>query len=278
LLGNHRVFISMYENGSGDLTKEILREFSPTLDALNVPHRIVVDDNPRPSSFHRIEYMAQIRNKALEPLYEQSREYDRVVFLNDVFFCPSDLMELVYQAETQDAHLTCGEDFEKRYGMLRFYDTWVSRDIQGNAFNNQYRSIADDYNAVSGQIFNHPFQVQCCWNGIAVLDASVFDEGIRFRRSNAAECSASECSLLCNDMWAKGYNRAVVVPRIKVAYATDARDELRLPYNFPRDAKLGGWSSMKVDYEAGPKEVYCHPLNEVGAMAPDGPASMVPLG
>ncbi|ORX72748.1 hypothetical protein DL89DRAFT_82388 [Linderina pennispora] len=63
LLGNHRVFISMYENGSGDLTKEILREFSPTLDALNVPHRIVVDGNPRPSSFHRIEYMAQIRNK-----------------------------------------------------------------------------------------------------------------------------------------------------------------------------------------------------------------------
>ncbi|KAJ1944588.1 hypothetical protein FBU59_002559, partial [Linderina macrospora] len=71
LLGNHRIFISVYENGSSDKTKEILHEFEKTLDTLSVPHRIVADGNPRPSSFHRIEYMAKIRNRALEPLYEQ---------------------------------------------------------------------------------------------------------------------------------------------------------------------------------------------------------------
>ena len=32
------------------------------------------------------------------------------------------------------------------------------------------------------------------------------------------ECSASECSLLCNDYWAAGYGRIVMIPRVKLAY------------------------------------------------------------
>ena len=32
------------------------------------------------------------------------------------------------------------------------------------------------------------------------------------------ECSASECSLICNDYWERGYGRVMMVPRVKLAY------------------------------------------------------------
>ena len=32
------------------------------------------------------------------------------------------------------------------------------------------------------------------------------------------ECSASECSLICNDYWSAGYGRIMMVPRVKLAY------------------------------------------------------------
>ena len=32
------------------------------------------------------------------------------------------------------------------------------------------------------------------------------------------ECSASECSLICNDYWEVGYGRIMMVPRVKLAY------------------------------------------------------------
>ena len=32
------------------------------------------------------------------------------------------------------------------------------------------------------------------------------------------ECSASECSLVCNDYWNADYGRIVMVPRVKLAY------------------------------------------------------------
>ena len=76
-----------------------------------------------------------------------------------------------------------------------------------------------------------PLQVQSCWNGIAVLDSAPFytPPHVRFRMARIAEgeCSASECSLICNDYWEAGYGRILMVPRVKLAY-----DRVRL--RFPR--------------------------------------------
>jgi hypothetical protein len=67
-----------------------------------------------------------------------------------------------------------------------------------------------------------PVQVQSCWNGIAVLDPAPFYQPnrVRFRMARIAEgeCSASECSLICNDYWEAGYGRILMVPRVKLAY------------------------------------------------------------
>ena len=46
---------------------------------------------------------------------------DRVIFINDVFFCVNDVMRLAFQ----DADLACGMDFQQQFpGLLAFYDTW----------------------------------------------------------------------------------------------------------------------------------------------------------
>ncbi|PIA17328.1 hypothetical protein COEREDRAFT_92019 [Coemansia reversa NRRL 1564] len=223
--------------------------------------------------------MADLRNRALEPLYCDVGKYSRIIFLNDVIFCLPDLLELVHQSLTYQAHLTCAEDFEIHNGILEFYDTWVSRDLLGRAFKSRYQNIADDGTALIGQLHNRPFQVQCCWNGAAVLDANVFrgNNALRFRRSSPGECSASECSLLCNDLWEAGYQRALVVPRVKVAYNIKTRDLLRQPSNFPRDVPFHDQDPAKMIFKPGPATVYCNPLNSKGASVPEGPASLIEL-
>ncbi|KAJ2354127.1 hypothetical protein IWW50_000831 [Coemansia erecta] len=278
MLGRKRVFLSVYENGSTDNTKGILRAFAQTLGEMGIPHKITTDDKRRPQLYHRIEYMAAIRNRALEPLYS-SNTYDRVVFINDVYFCLPDLLELLHQAQFHDTHLACAEDFDTRHGALEFYDTWVSRDMLGQAFKNRYQNIAADGMALVGQLRNRPFQAQCCWNGMAVLDARVFSgaSALRFRRSSLGECSASECSLLCNDLWKSGRRRVVVVPRVKVSYNVETRDRLRQPHSFPRDAPFGDQPLREITFRPGPESVYCNPLNRAGSRVPDGAAFMVDL-
>jgi alpha-1,3-mannosyltransferase len=73
-----------------------------------------------------------------------------------------------------------------------------------------------------------PFQVWSCWNGLAVLDARPFYEGVRFRRSEVDknECSSSECSLLAKDFWSRGYGRAMVVPSVKIVYWSESHEQV----------------------------------------------------
>lgn len=76
-----------------------------------------------------------------------------------------------------------------------------------------------------------PVQVQSCWNGIAVLDPAPMyaHPHVKFRMAklSAGECSASECSLICNDYWNAGYGRIIMISRVKLAY-----DRVRLAHPF----------------------------------------------
>ncbi|OMJ10756.1 hypothetical protein AYI70_g10135, partial [Smittium culicis] len=67
-LGAENVFLSIYENGSVDKTAEIIQAFKSFLEPFNIRHSIKTEKNSRPEKFHRIGYLAEIRNKALEPL------------------------------------------------------------------------------------------------------------------------------------------------------------------------------------------------------------------
>ncbi|KAJ2827483.1 hypothetical protein FBU31_003160 [Coemansia sp. 'formosensis'] len=189
------------------------------------------------------------------------------------------LLELLFQSHAQGAHLTCAEDYDKWYDGPGFYDTWVARDIKGEGFMKEVHRISKDDITMVAQMRDRPFQVQCCWNGISIIDAKVFggDDGLRFRRSAEGECSASECSLFCNDMWKHGFNRIVMVPRVKLAYDIEMRDMLRKPLYFPADMPYNLPEVEKISFRSGPKKVLCRPLNGVDSHHPDGPATYVSL-
>lgn len=229
ILGYHNVFVSVYENGSSDQTKALLRIFDALCRSVGLRVVIRTSLRTRGAFHHRIEYLAEVRNAALAPLQElrdaEGEVFDSIIFMNDVLPCIDDLLELVWQSRRQNAGITCGSDyiFHDEVGQPVFYDNWVARDINGTALENApFESVFHDIE--SGHRFQRhlPVQVQSCWNGIAILDPAPFyaHPHVRFRMAklSAGECSASECSLICNDYWNAGYGRIIMVPRVKLAY------------------------------------------------------------
>ena len=107
-LGADNIYISIYESGSWDESKQILRQLESVLINRGIRHRIILDeithqdDIARPpaaegwiktprgkTELRRIPYLSKLRNKTLEPLAELAANgttFDKVLFLNDVAF------------------------------------------------------------------------------------------------------------------------------------------------------------------------------------------------
>lgn len=229
ILGYHNVYVSIYENGSTDQTKALLRIFDALTRSVGMRITIRTSMRTRGAFNHRIEYLAEVRNAAFVPLHElrdsENEYFDTIIFMNDILPCVDDILELIWQSRRNNAGITCAADymFHEEIGSPVFYDNWVARDINGTALENApFEAIF--HHPESAQRFQRhlPIQVQSCWNGIAVLDTGPFysPPHVRFRmaRITEGECSASECSLICNDYWEAGYGRIMMVPRVKLAY------------------------------------------------------------
>ena len=115
VLGYHNVFVSIYENGSSDQTKSMLKIFDAL--ARSVGLRIIIRTSMRTRGQfnHRIEYLAEVRNAAMVPLHElrdnQNEVFDSIIFMNDVLPCVDDLLELIWQSRKQNAGITCASDY-----------------------------------------------------------------------------------------------------------------------------------------------------------------------
>ncbi len=82
-------------------------------------------------------------------------------------------------------------------------DSWVGRDLIGRRFTMEapFLTTGAGPKRVRAGL---PTPVQCCWNGMARIDAAPFLAGLRFRTHLEGECMASECSLVCDDLWRMG--------------------------------------------------------------------------
>ena len=107
-LGPENVFVSVYESGSWDGSKEARRDRDGRLGEMGAARNITLSDRthrdevsavpvgegwvdtPRGrKELRRIPYLAALRNRTLRDLvelYEQGIEFDKVLFLNDVVF------------------------------------------------------------------------------------------------------------------------------------------------------------------------------------------------
>lgn len=124
------MYISIYESNSADSTPALLQTFANTLSNHSIAHRVITDrdDNrwwPYETSPERIDYLAQARNRALEPLQstdsairlDDYHQFTKIVFLNDVLFTWQSVVRLLatrLDGRTDlagDYDLACGFDY-----------------------------------------------------------------------------------------------------------------------------------------------------------------------
>jgi hypothetical protein len=111
VIGKDNVFISVLESGSFvDDTKGALRELDYYLGELGISRKVVIEDivhtdilDHRPAEvedgwirskngsveLRRIPYLSNLRQRALEPMYElldAGERFDKILILNDVAF------------------------------------------------------------------------------------------------------------------------------------------------------------------------------------------------
>ncbi|KAJ9644233.1 uncharacterized protein PV06_05216 [Exophiala oligosperma] len=257
VLGKENVYISIYESGSLDNTKEILRILDSVLGESNIPRTIVLDDtthadeinagplddqgHPRPGwiqtttvgagkEMRRIPYLARLRNKSLEPLFAlkssalQSQTFDKVLFLNDVVFRPSDVLSLL--ATNQGSYsAACAMDF---HYPPDYYDTFALRDADGYGTIHTKFPYFRSQDSREALLAGRAAKVQSCWNGMIAMDAAPFYEGLRFRALSDSLASkhleASECCLIHTDMTTRhlGERGVYVNPAVRVGYTIRA--------------------------------------------------------
>lgn len=115
ILGYHNVFVSIYENGSNDQTKSLLKIFDALARTVGLRVIIRTSMRTRGQFNHRIEYLAEVRNAAMTPLHElrdaEGEVFDTIIFMNDILPCVDDLMELIWQSRRQNAGITCAADY-----------------------------------------------------------------------------------------------------------------------------------------------------------------------
>ena len=254
-LGPDNVFVSIVESYSEDQTPTLLRAFAAELDRRDVPHRIFVQDGAvaRPPVLEgnpRVEYLAAVRNRALEPLVERGG-YDRVLFSNDIYVEPESIIELL-ETRGGEYDFACALDFD-HFGA---YDAWVLRDRVGKLAGAFWPYFLDATDRAAMEA-DEPVPVLTCWNGIVAFAAdpllpmhlrrnhtlshkalgvapparhplaSVAEKAsspaltppLRFRASAEGECFSSESFLLPYDFRRiMGLDRIFVNPRVITAY------------------------------------------------------------
>ena len=123
ILGYHNVFVSIYENGSTDQTKALLRIFDALTRSVGLRVVIRTSMRQRGAFNHRIEYLAEVRNAAFVPLHElrdaENEFFDTIIFMNDILPCVDDLLELIWQSRRNNAGITCAADYMYHEELVR---------------------------------------------------------------------------------------------------------------------------------------------------------------
>merc|ERR1712023_445732 len=238
---------------------------------------------------HRIQYLATVRNRVLEPFYNMSRERQdeiaHIIFSNDIYFCAEDLLELILNAKYYESDVTCAHDYipvgPLGSRVMGFYDIWVTRDIDGNVCDNSPPNDPPCFNPKSFHRYsnNWAYQSHSCWGGVVVLNPDIFKGDIRFRSTKYEEdkqmesvvdipyylsCDQSEINTLFKDLRKNGLSRAIAVPSVKVAYTEDLY--IKLMKEWTKNLRPSLYKKfdlrqmIKFQYKDLPKFLYCHPI------------------
>ncbi|KAJ3426989.1 hypothetical protein M0812_26564 [Anaeramoeba flamelloides] len=238
-VGTENIYISILSNGNKDNTPTLLEIFGNKLNTMGVTNTIIpqADSNRERYLTNRILYLAELRNKVLEPL---TPDYPKIMFINDIIVKFRDLKNLLLTPIDYD--MVCGLDFglglqkfDEHHNQvqedklrIRFYDRWVALDNYGDSFTNEYPFFNRDQERTKSLIDRGlPVQVYSCWNGVVVYKSEPWlKNNVRFRTSYPDECYSSECTLLPKDLYEEGYYKVFINPIVQSAYNQESYNAL----------------------------------------------------
>ncbi|KAF2022271.1 glycosyltransferase family 69 protein [Aaosphaeria arxii CBS 175.79] len=252
-LGPKNVFVSIYESGSWDDTKGALNELDNALNDFQVPHRIDMSNTTHkdelvkePTSdgwvrsphgsqeLRRIPFLANLRNRVLEPLRTMSEEgqhFDLVLFLNDVIFTPSDVLTLL-DTNNGNYAAACSLDFIKP---PYYYDTFALRDSDGHETAMSTWPYFRSSTSRRAMERFQPVPVTSCWNGMVAMPVEPFlaSPPLRFRAIPdslaASHLEGSECCLIHADNPLSVTKGLYLNPNVKVGYTIAAYEAINAP-------------------------------------------------
>ncbi|KAK0643206.1 cryptococcal mannosyltransferase 1-domain-containing protein [Cercophora newfieldiana] len=265
--GPENVFVSVYESGSWDDSKDALRELDRELDKTGVGKKITMDDitheeliksTPNKEGWitvpsgelagkmapRRIPYLSRLRNLTLQPLLELAKNgttFDYVLFLGDVVFDVSDVIGLL---NTNDGHYAaaCSLDFSKP---PLYYDTFALRDAKGHEHATQTWPYFRSSKSRNAMLNGLPVPVASCWNGIVAMPTSAFTgiKPLTFRGVDdtlaESHLEGSECCLIHADNPASRTRGVFLNPNVRVGYNRAAYEKVHTP---------GSWLSLPQIY------------------------------
>ncbi|KAI1470122.1 glycosyltransferase family 69 protein [Daldinia caldariorum] len=271
--GPENVYFSAVESGSQDETKEALMELKTALDQRYTSNTVSlgmtvweqleeIDTRPPPDArepgwiwnaaesqfeLRRIPYLAKIRNQAMEPLKQlqsEGREFDKVLWLNDVVFDTEDIVTL-FNTRDNDYAAACAMDYKVA---PLYYDTFALRDDLGQKTISLHWPWFQSPIARAAAERNAPIPVASCWNGIVVFDPAPFyaNPPLQFRGIDDSladfHLEGSECCLIHADNYLTDKKGVWLNPNVRVGYDEKAYYQIRTN-RFPNPfwTVVGAW-------------------------------------
>ncbi|KAE9969472.1 hypothetical protein EG328_006835 [Venturia inaequalis] len=190
LLGKDNVYLSVYENDSGQKTKDALQGLKARVECnssivsghIDLEHFPSIQILPNERRIKRIEYLSEVRNKAIEPLTSGSTgmHFDKILFINDVIFSPKDAVDLLFSTNIGSDGKTqyraaCAMDFINAF---KFYDTFASRDAEGYGIGVPFYPWFTGAGSGTSRkdVLQHrdAVRVKSCWGGMVAFEAKWF--------------------------------------------------------------------------------------------------------
>jgi hypothetical protein len=183
LIGKDRVYVSIYGGPTAalktlesklDCNNSLISEEDDPIDLDSLPHITLSSGEQRTK---RITFLAEVRNKAMEPLNTLDKKFDKVLFINDVFFSAADAARILWGTNVNaqgvsEYKAACAMDFINSW---KYYDTFATRDFEGYSMGLPiYPWFASEGDAVSRRDVlagRDAVRVKSCWGGMVAFDA-----------------------------------------------------------------------------------------------------------
>ena len=271
-IGVERTFVSVYGG-----PKDALADLDKRLEGIGLAkgNRMVLSEETTPvdvdaigktklpsgsERIERISFLAEVRNMALRPLESQKQKWDKVLFINDVFFDVEGALRLLWgsygEGNKKNTKAVCATDFIEPW---KYYDTFATRDTEGYSlgvpifpwFANVGQAISrKDVLAGKDRV-----RVKSCWGGMVAFDGSYFQASskssssavsvpLKFRSEKEPFWDSSECCLIHADIMAaspasshvsetEDWDTGIYMnPFVRVSYSTSTQRSLWLAKRF----------------------------------------------